>query len=71
MNLTGHGKHPQEGEKRITFDCLPGAMVFVISKDAKPDTPSLVTLVREDDGKTLKLRFQKRRRLQERHSQRD
>jgi len=60
VNLGGRAKNAKEGTKRMTFECLPGAMVSLTSKEAKSKIDAFLTVLPEDDGKTVQLRFEER-----------
>jgi len=62
VNLGGRSKDTKElGSKRIAFDCLPGATVWLISEDSNPNQKGLAAailrLLPEDDGKIVHLKF--------------
>jgi len=60
VNPGGRAKNAKEGTKRMTFECLPGAMVSLTSKEAKSKIDAFLTVLPEDDGKTVQLRFEER-----------
>jgi hypothetical protein len=59
VNLAGRSEAGQQGTKRMTLECLPGATVWLIAKEANQDNLPILTLLPDDDGKTLHLKFAK------------
>jgi hypothetical protein len=60
VNANGRGKNAEAGTKRMTIECLPNAVLWVCIEDSKnkskPET--IVRLGPEDDGQTVRLRFE-------------
>jgi hypothetical protein len=59
VNPGGHSRQFSEVPKQMTFDCLPGATVFFERKTEDSTSGAIVTLLPEDDGKVVHLRFTK------------
>jgi hypothetical protein len=57
VNLGGRGEILEIATRRITFDCLPGAVVCVIGKGFESDKGAFLVVTPEDDGKAIHLSF--------------
>jgi hypothetical protein len=61
VNPNQHGKDIGGGKKRMSFDCLPGATLWLegpkdASRESDPTSEAVVTILPQDAGKTLQLR---------------
>jgi len=57
VNPGGRSNDMERTPKRMTFECLPGATVWLTERDNDSKHGGILTILPEDDGKTVHLRY--------------